>query len=265
MKTLSSFSRIASITVLSVGLLGVTACGTQQAAKDPAVEQARASLTNLQSDSKLATLAPTAIRDAEEAVRAAEGTDPRKEPELTAHLAYLAQNRVEIARAQAATRFAEDQVKPLSDQRERVLLESRTREADRAKARASALEQELADLKQKQTDRGTVFTLSDVLFATGQADLRAGSRANIDRLAQRLNQEPERKIIIEGHTDTTGTVAINEALSQRRADAVRQHLINAGVSSDRINAFGKGQDYPVASNNTAEGRQQNRRVEVILQ
>lgn len=265
MKTLPSFSRIAGITVLSATLIGVTACGTQQVSKDPAVEQARASLTNLQSDSKLATLAPTAIRDAEEAVRAAEAADPRKEPELTAHLAYLAQNRVEIARAQAATRFAEDQVKPLSDQRERVLLESRTREADRAHARASALEQELADLKQKQTDRGLVFTLSDVLFSTGQAELRAGAKANIDRLAQRLNQEPERKITIEGHTDSTGTVAINEALSQRRADAVRQYLVNAGVSPERITSVGKGQDFPVASNNTAEGRQQNRRVEVILQ
>lgn len=258
MKTLPSFSRIAGIAVISASLLGIAACETNQVVKDPAVEQARSALLNLQSDAKLATLAPTAIRDAEVAVRAAEEVDPGKNPQLTAHLAYLANNQVEIARAQAATRYAEDQMKTLSEQREKVLLGS-------AQSRASSLEQELADLKQKQTDRGLVFTLSDVLFSTGQADLRAGARANIDRLAQRLNQEPQRKIIIEGHTDSTGTVAINEALSQRRADAVRQYLVNAGVSSDRIISSGKGQDYPVASNNTAEGRQQNRRVEVILQ
>jgi len=258
MKTFPSFSRIAGITVISASLLGVTACGTQKPVKDPAVEQARSSLLNLQSDPKLASLAPTAIRDAEVAVRAAEQADPRKEPALTAHLAYLANNQIELARAQAATRYAEDQVKPLSDQREQVLLNA-------AKSKNAALEQQLADLKQKQTDRGLVFTLSDVLFSTGKADLRPGAKANFDRLAQRLNQEPQRKVLIEGHTDTTGTVAINEALSQRRADSVRQYLINAGVSSDRITSVGKGQDYPVASNNTAEGRQQNRRVEVILQ
>lgn len=263
MNTFPAISRIAGITLLS--LLGVIACGTQQPVKNAAVEEARAALTNLQSDSRLASLAPTAIRDAETAVRKAEQADPRKQPELTSHLAYLAKNQVDIARAQASTRYEEDRVKPLSDQRERVLLDSRTREADRARARAAALEQELEELKQKQTERGLVFTLSDVLFSTGQADLRAGAKANIDRLAQRLNQEPERKILIEGHTDSTGTIAINEALSQRRADAVRQYLINAGVSSDRISAIGKGQDYPVASNDTAEGRQQNRRVEVILQ
>lgn len=267
MKYQSRFGQLGRMTLLTAAMLAVTACGTTKVTKDPAVEQARSALISLQSDPKLANLAPTAIRDAEIAVQAAEKADfeNKKDPARTAHLAYLAQNQVEIARAQAGARYEEDQVKNLADKRSKVLLESSTREANQARLKAQELERELADLKQKQTDRGLVFTLGDVLFATGKADIKPGTKVNIDRLAQRLNQEPNRTIIIEGHTDSTGSEALNDRLSQQRADSVKIELINAGVSSSRITAVGKGQHYPVASNNTNEGRQQNRRVEVILQ
>ncbi len=263
MNRFNAVFRILKISAIGAVALVFTACSSQPPQKNPAVEQARTSLTNLQSDPNLASLAPIAIRDAETAVRAAENVD--KDPPLEAHLAYLANNRVAIARAQAEARYAEDQVKSLSDQRERVLLASQSREADQARARAAQLERELEELKQKQTERGTVFTMSDALFATGQADLRPGAQANLDRLAAQLNQHPDRRVVVEGHTDSTGSESLNAALSQRRAEAVRNYLVSAGVSSNRVTAIGKGQGFPVASNDTAEGRQQNRRVEVILE
>lgn len=268
MKQHQRFLSVGPLTLAATALFVMAACSSTKApASDPAVAQARAALTSLQSDSTLATLAQTSLRDAEQAVVSAEKANLTndKNPALTAHLAYLAQNKVDIARAVAGARYAEDRVKSLSNERSQVLLDSRTREADAAHQRAAELEQELADLKQQQTDRGTVFTLSDVLFSTGKADVKPGSIVNIQRLAERLNQEPERTIVIEGHTDSTGSVDLNNRLSQQRADAVKFELAKAGVAASRITSFGKGQSFPIASNNTQEGRQQNRRVEVILQ
>jgi len=116
----------------------------------------------------------------------------------------------------------------------------------------------------KATDRGLVLTLGDVLFATGRSELRGGAVRNLDQLAAFLRQYPERTAIIEGHTDGVGSASSNLGLSQRRADSVEQYLIRQGVDSNRLHATGRGQGYPVADNDTASGRQQNRRVEIII-
>lgn len=231
--------------------------------QNPAVKQVRQELTELQSDPQLASLAQTAIQDAERAVQAAE--QPQKSEKYTEHLTYVASNKVKTARAMASARYEEDQLDKLSEQRQQVQLDARTREARMAESRADSLERELAELKQEQTERGTVFTLSDALFATGKADLKAGTQASFDRLANRLNESPDRKIVVEGHTDSTGSDEYNLTLSQQRADAVKNYLIGKGVASDRVSAVGKGEGFPVASNDTASGRQQNRRVEVIIE
>ena len=108
------------------------------------------------------------------------------------------------------------------------------------------------------------MTLGDVLFATGRADLKPGAAARLDKLADFMAKYPDRSVVIEGHTDSVGSAASNEALSQRRADAVKAYLTTKGVSPARVQAVGKGKDVPVASNTDAAGRQQNRRVEVII-
>jgi outer membrane protein OmpA-like peptidoglycan-associated protein len=138
-------------------------------------------------------------------------------------------------------------------------------DAELAKQRAASLEKELADLKGKQTDRGLVITLGDVLFDTGKSTLKPGAYATVDRLATALKGNPERKVAIEGHTDSVGSEEYNMELSQRRAQAVQSALLERGVGSNQVSAYGKGKTFPVASNDNAAGRQQNRRVELVFQ
>lgn len=126
------------------------------------------------------------------------------------------------------------------------------------------LSRQIALLQGRTTERGIVLTLGDVLFATGSASLKAGHIDNLDRLAAFMTKYADRTASIEGHTDSIGADAYNQDLSMRRADSVRAYLDNHGVSSDRLTSIGKGESEPVADNDSAAGRQQNRRVEVII-
>jgi outer membrane protein OmpA-like peptidoglycan-associated protein len=257
------------------GLL-LAACAPDMV-KDPGAAQARADLTSLQSDPHLAGRAPLAIHDAETAVQDAE--QPQTDPVVETHLVYIADRRVQIARALSQTRYDEDQRKLLSERNGQIQLDARTNEADAAKRRSeelqvqtdaatqrnAQLQAQLLALQAKQTDRGMVLTLGDVLFSSGRADLKAGSVENLDRLVTFLGQAPDRNVRIEGHTDNVGSQDMNQALSQRRAESVAGYLTGRGISSSRITAVGEGYNAPVADNNTDAGRQANRRVEVIIQ
>lgn len=136
--------------------------------------------------------------------------------------------------------------------------------AQAAQARLAKLQQEMAALQAQQTERGMVLTLGDVLFDTGRAELKPGAFATLDRLAAFMRDNPERTLEIEGHTDSTGSDALNQALSQRRAESVRGALVSRGVDGGRIMSKGMGKAVPIASNDTGEGRQRNRRVEIII-
>jgi outer membrane protein OmpA-like peptidoglycan-associated protein len=136
--------------------------------------------------------------------------------------------------------------------------------AEKARAEAAQLMKELSDLKAQQTERGIVLTIGDVLFAVGKATLSPEANRSVDKLAEFLEKNPNRGVLIEGHTDNTGSDALNMALSQNRADAVKDPLVAKGIDPSRITTRGYGKKYPVATNDTAAGRQQNRRVEVII-
>ena len=136
--------------------------------------------------------------------------------------------------------------------------------AQAAQARLAKLQQEMTALQAQQTERGMVLTLGDVLFDTGRAELKAGAFATLDRLATFMRDNPERTLEVEGHTDSTGSDALNQALSQQRAESVRAALVNRGVDGGRIVTKGLGPATPVANNGTAEGRQRNRRVEIVI-
>ncbi len=138
------------------------------------------------------------------------------------------------------------------------------RQAGDAEARNAALQAQIKDLNAKKTDRGLVITLGDVLFDTNKTELKAGGARNVEKLVAFLNQYPQRKAVVEGFTDSVGSDSSNQALSSRRADSVRMAIVGMGVGSERITAHGYGEAHPVASNDSAEGRQLNRRVEIIL-
>jgi len=186
--------------------------------------------------------------------------------------ATVASRNAEIANEKILTAQAKDDVEKGTAERQAVLTEARSLEADRnaqqarsAEEHAKSLEQELADLKGKKTDRGIVVTMGDVLFDTGKATLKPGAYATVERLAAVLKEDASRKVMIEGHTDSVGSDEYNQQLSERRAASVQAALFERGVDASQISTVGKGETTPVASNDNAAGRQQNRRVELVFQ
>src|SRR3989344_1480153 len=134
-------------------------------------------------------------------------------------------------------------------------------QANAAQDRVRALEAQLRELEAQQTERGLLVTLGDVLFAFNKAELSAQAGPRLDKLANFLKQFPDRKLLIEGYTDSVGSDSYNQDLSDRRAQAVRDALVQRGVDTSRITARGYGKAHPVADNASPEGRAMNRRVE----
>ncbi len=181
-----------------------------------------------------------------------------------AERAAKAKKEAEEARSLAAAE-AERAAKAKGEaEQARMAARAEAERAAKAKAEADQLMRELSDLKAKQTERGIVLTIGDVLFATGKADLSSDALRSVDKLADFLQKYPNRNVLIEGHTDSVGSDEFNLTLSQKRADSVKEALISKAISEERITAKGYGKKYPVASNETAAGKQQNRRVEVII-
>jgi outer membrane protein OmpA-like peptidoglycan-associated protein len=132
------------------------------------------------------------------------------------------------------------------------------------KAQSAELQRQIDVLHAKPTDRGLVLTLGDVLFTSGQADLKPGASSHLEKLVAFLDKYPDRTAAIEGYTDSVGSEEYNQGLSQRRAESVESYLTGQGIDAARLSASGKGESHPVAGNDSAAGRQQNRRVEVII-
>jgi len=194
-----------------------------------------------------------------------------KPPEVVDHLAYLARRHADAGQARVDEASARQEMASAQDERNRILLSARTQEAQNAKAQAQSAQQQLADaqrqlqdMQAKQTERGMVITLGDVLFDTNKATLKPGADQRIERLASFLQNNPNERLIIEGYTDSTGSEEYNEQLSQRRAQSVADALTAKGVPASRFETIGRGEALPVASNSTPAGRQQNRRVEVVF-
>jgi outer membrane protein OmpA-like peptidoglycan-associated protein len=179
--------------------------------------------------------------------------------------ATVAARNAQIANEKILTAMAREEVEKGTAERQAVLTDARSREAQRNAEYAKALERELADLKGKKTDRGIVVTMGDVLFDTGKATLKPGAYTTVDRLATVLKEDPARKVLIEGHTDSVGGDEYNQSLSERRAASVQAALFERGVAASQISTVGKGETTPVASNDNVGGRQQNRRVELVFQ
>jgi outer membrane protein OmpA-like peptidoglycan-associated protein len=259
-------------------LIGIAVAGALLAAcataptHDDRVDEAQAEIQALAQDPLAQQAASRDLEEARARLQDAQNALQAHQPLSTVeHLAYLAQRHAEAGLARVQAEHSRLALSHAQEERTQILLAARAREAQGAqnqvqstRAELAQTQQELADLKAKQTDRGVVVTLGDVLFDTGQATLKPGADLALDRLASYMTANPQTKIVVEGHTDSVGTDEYNDALSQRRADAVAHALIARGVSADDVRAIGRGKNYPVATNDTAAGRQQNRRVEIVF-
>lgn len=178
--------------------------------------------------------------------------------------ANIANNSAEKSRVAAQVaqgEAAEAQRKAQAAQEEAAAALRKTQEAQ---ARATQLEAQLVELAARKTDRGIVITLGDVLFGTDLARLNPQGMLTAQKLANVLQQNPQRTVLVEGFTDSTGATLHNQVLSERRAGAVQSALLELGVARERVAIRGFGETYPVAANDTAQNRQLNRRVEIVL-
>jgi outer membrane protein OmpA-like peptidoglycan-associated protein len=186
--------------------------------------------------------------------------------------AKQAQMKAEAAAKQAQMR-AEAQIAAAKAQAEADALKAREEaanaEAERARQAAEQLRAQLLDqfnriLETRDTPRGLVITMADVLFDTGKFDLRAGTREQLAKLTGIVLAHPGLNLEVEGHTDSVGSDEFNQKLSEQRATAVQEYLIGQGLLADSLSAKGFGKSMPIASNDTSVGRQKNRRVEIIV-
>jgi outer membrane protein OmpA-like peptidoglycan-associated protein len=250
-----------------------------------ALETARVAVQTAEADPNVNKFAPLDLDRARKDLSIAEDASLHHQDADVDQPAYLATQNARLAQAHGAAKADDARVAAGQMERDRIVLASRTREAANARASAAnskvvadaALDQrdqanqetarvqaELDALKATPTPRGLVMTLGDVLFDTARAELKSGAGRKMDQLAQFLVEHPDRRVQIEGFTDSVGTDSYNEDLSQRRADAVKAALINRGVQPSRVSTEGYGKAYPVANNTDSGGRQLNRRVEVVI-
>ncbi len=216
-------------------------------------------------------LAPAELHKAHEALVEAEQSF-QKEPKSykTKDLAYAAQRKSEKAAAlgaMAAEKAKKDKANAdFQEQQAEIVRQGKQDLSDSEKRTADALA-ELAKLAAvKEEERGMVVTLSgSVLFRSSESTLLSSAQVKLDQVANALLAVRARNLIVEGHTDSQGSESYNQDLSQRRADAVRDYLVQRGYPADRIQARGKGKGSPIADNASPEGRANNRRVEIVIE
>jgi len=325
---IKSASRLLAVVVAAAI---IAACASAPK-KDLALEQVKAQLDELKSNEELAGYAPLALGEAERTLRQAEAVSGDKTHRI--HLIYMADRRIQIARAVAQREQLDQEFARLSNERNAMLVRASQLEADRARLeaeqarmisqataedaqrardevkqaqqreaqsartaeqarqeanqakalaassvtaadlarreadlaseQADSLRRQLENLQLRQTESGVVVTLGDVLFESGQTELKEEAHASLVEVVDLLQSEPDKNIRIEGHTDATGDAATNLKISAQRANEVLEALVALGVDSARVTTAGMGEDFPIASNETEEGRSQNRRVDVIL-
>jgi outer membrane protein OmpA-like peptidoglycan-associated protein len=243
-----------------------------------ALETARTEVHTAEADPNVNRYAPLDLEAAKKDLEVAENAYQHHKDAEVGQPAYLATQNARLAQAHAAAKADDARVAAGQSERDQIMLAARTREAQNAQLAASSAKQEankaneetarvqaeLDQLKATPTPRGMVMTLGDVLFDTGRSELKSGASRKLDQLAQFLSEHPDRRVQIDGFTDSVGTEAYNEELSQRRADAVKSGLMSRGIDASRIGTEGYGKAFPVASNNDSGGRQLNRRVEVVI-
>lgn len=246
--------------------------GCSSIPQNSSLTEAHRNYNSAQANPQVTNMAALELQEASDFLAKADRALNDRESDTTVnHLAYMANQQVAIAQETARGKVAELAVTNAGGKRDQILLEARTAEADESKRQVAfdqvliaQQQKELEELNAKKTERGMVITLDDVLFRTNMAQLEPGGIRTVQKVADFLRQYSQRRVLIEGHTDSTGTHSYNQELSDRRANSVRMALIDGGISSNRIDSRGYSEDFPLASNDNATGRQLNRRVEIIF-
>jgi outer membrane protein OmpA-like peptidoglycan-associated protein len=260
------------------------ACGSSQAPKE--LVDARAAYTHAQSG-YAKDLSPAALHDAKVALDNAEHSFSEDgDSDKTRDAAYIAARKAELAESDGATQHYQRELQATKErqgelqakqaqltqaelQKTREQLEQERQAREQAEQRSKEALDRLAAANAaavKHEDRGTVITLQgNVLFASGKSTLLPGAQSSLNQVADALKSRDDTKILVEGHTDSTGSDVTNQALSKARADAVASYLVTRGLPQDRVTSAGLGSSRPVADNSTAEGRANNRRVEIVVQ
>ncbi|RJX34099.1 MAG: OmpA family protein [Oxalobacter sp.] len=250
------------------------------------LQQTRNDYVAAQSNPDVAKYAQLEMKQAGDALALAnEAAKDNRDDQKIDELAYIAKQKISVAQEVAKRKSFESEVAKAAEARTLVRLNQRTNEANQARAsaeqskmetqiaqsetateraRADNLESQLVALSAIKTQRGMVITLQGVLFSTDQARLNANGMGTVQKIAYILEQNPQRNVLIEGFADSTGSAAYNKKLSKRRAATVRNALLELGVASERMSIRAYGESYPVASNDTAQSRQLNRRVEIVF-
>lgn len=291
-------NRIFPVLILSAAVL--SACSSMQN-QNALLDEARNDYRAAQENPTVTRLASSELTNAGVALDQANSAFSEHKDDATVNkLAYLAKQKIATTQEIAKRKAAELTVANAGKERDQLRLEQRTAEVDKAKmetgvakhqaayaqaqatdaqAQAADAERKTADaemyagqlevllveqLAARKTERGMVITLNDVLFNVDKDQLKPDGMHNVQKLAGFMKQYPQRSVLIEGYTDSTGNATHNMDLSNRRAEAVRATLEAQGISRDRIATRGYGEGYPVASNDNAANRQANRRVEIIL-
>lgn len=278
---------------LSLTALAIVAGCSTTPPTNLSMEQAREDFRTVQADPRSQNQAPAELRQASDALNAANAAlNNGDDLARVNHLAYVASQRAFIVRETVNFKTAELSVANAGAARTSAQLQARTQEADAAQRAAAEaqrsasnartdtaeaqrqtalalernrmLEARMAELNAKQTPRGLVITLGDVLFDVDRSALKPAGMRMVDQLAEVLKADPQRTVLVEGFTDSTGADAYNQTLSTERADAVRVALLGQGIASTRVASRGYGKANPVGSNDSAAGRQMNRRVEIVL-
>ena len=264
--------------LMGMGLALVAAGCASTPMPNAALQDAHARVQMAEADPNVQKYAALDLEAAKKQLDIADAAAMHHQDAAIAQPAYLASQNARLAMAHAAAKADDARVAAGQAERDQIQLAARTRDVnnanmatsaalgqrDNAAEQAARLQAGVDALKAKPTPRGLVLTLGDVLFDTGRSELNPGAARKLDQLSEFLMEHPERRVQIDGFTDSVGSDSYNQDLSQRRADSVKAALISRGVDPSRIGSQGYGKSFPVANNVDSGGRQLNRRVEVVI-
>ena len=274
---------IASSIVVGVATLSACSSMPESNAQIEALQDNYESLATNQATIKYASVD---LKEAQDTLSQAESLYKKDgDSEAVEHKIYLASKQMEIVEAKTERGLADERTQEAELRRQQVLLDAKDQQlaqaettaaiyrakamaaqerASELESKAMSLSNQVDNLTTKKTDRGVVLTFGDILFETGESDVKPGAMRTLERVAEFLKEYPERQIVVEGFTDSVGRDEFNQQLSEKRAQSVESALADSGVKEARLQSKGFGESHPVASNSTKEGRQLNRRVELLI-